>query len=65
VKTIDNYPTPENSRDVRAFLGLASFYRKLISNFAETAKHLTALTWKNKEFVWCPSQQEVFRELER
>jgi hypothetical protein len=63
VKAIENYPTPKNARDVRAFLGFPSFYRKLVPNFAETAKPLTALTRKNQKFVCGPSQQDVFRNL--
>jgi hypothetical protein len=28
VKAVREYPTPKNGKDVRAFLGLASFYRR-------------------------------------
>jgi hypothetical protein len=38
VKTVKDYPTPKNVKDVRAFLGLCSFYRKLVPKFAEIAK---------------------------
>jgi hypothetical protein len=41
VKVIENYPTPKDPRDVRAFLGLASFYGRLVPNFAEATKPLT------------------------
>jgi hypothetical protein len=54
---------PLNAKDVRAFLGLVSFYRRLVANFAETAKPLTKLTRKEQEFYWGPSQQEAFEEL--
>jgi hypothetical protein len=60
VKAIRQYPAPKNVRDVRAFLGLASFYRRLVPNFAELAKPLTTLTWKGREFSWGPSQREPF-----
>ena len=50
-------------KGVRAFLGLASFYRRLVQKFAETAKPLTKLTRKGQEFHWDPSQQEEFDEL--
>jgi hypothetical protein len=49
VKAVREYPTPKNAKDVRAFLGLASFYRRLVPSFAETAKPLTSLTRKNPE----------------
>jgi hypothetical protein len=63
MKAVKNYPTPRRPKEVRAFLGLASFYRRIVSNFAESAKPLTTLTRKNQEFVWGPSQQEAFENL--
>jgi hypothetical protein len=63
VEAIKGYPKPKNTRDVRAFIGLASFYRRLVPNFAKTAKFLTALTRKNQELTWGPSQQEAFDNL--
>jgi len=63
VKAIKVYPTPKNVKDVRAFIGLASFYRRLVPNFAEIAKPLTSLTRKNQGFVWGPSQQEAFERM--
>jgi hypothetical protein len=65
VKAVQNYPTPRNVRDVRAYLGLASFYRRLVPNFAEIAKPLTQLTRKGQEFTWGPRQQEVFEGLKQ
>ena len=37
-------------REVRAFLGLCSYYRKFVPEFAEIAALLHALTRKNKLF---------------
>jgi hypothetical protein len=63
VKAVKQYPVPKNVKDVRAFLGLASFYRKLVPNFAEVAKPLTMLTRKNQVFAWGPKQQEAFQNM--
>ena len=63
VEAIKGYPKPKNARDVRAFIGLASFYRRLVPNFAEIAKPLTALTRKNQEFAWGLTQQDAFDSL--
>ena len=60
VEAIKGYPTPKNARNVRAFIGLASFYRRLVPNFVEIAKPLTALTRKNQEFACGPTQQDAF-----
>jgi hypothetical protein len=32
VTAVRQYPVPKNVKDVRAFLGLASFYRRLVPN---------------------------------
>jgi len=63
VKAVRQYPTPKSVKDVRVYLGLASFYRRLVTNFASIAKPLTTLTRKNQEFIWGPSQQENFQNL--
>jgi hypothetical protein len=63
VKAVKNYPTPKNVRDVREFLGLASFYRRLVPEFAKIAKPLTTLILKNQDFLWGPNQQGAFDNL--
>jgi hypothetical protein len=65
VDAVKNYPTPRNTKDVRAFLGLASFYRRLVQNFAETARPLTQLTRRNQEFAWGFAQLEAFDALKQ
>jgi hypothetical protein len=61
VKAARDYPASKNVKDVRAFLGLASFYGKLVQDFATIAKPLTGLTKKDRPFWWCPSQQKAFQ----
>jgi hypothetical protein len=48
---------------VRAFLGLASFYRRLVPKFAEVAKPLTELLKKDAPFKWETKQQLAFDNL--
>ena len=45
------------------YLGLASFYRRLVPNFVSIAKPVTTLTRKYQEFIWGPRKQEVFESL--
>jgi hypothetical protein len=52
IKVMRVYPTPKNVKDVREFLGLASFYRRLVQDFATVAKFLTELTKKDRSFSW-------------
>jgi hypothetical protein len=63
VDGVENYPTSGNAKDVRSFSRLASFCRRLVPKFAETAKPPKKLTRKEQEFNWGPSQQEALEEL--
>jgi hypothetical protein len=63
VQAIREYPTPRTVRDVRAFIGLAGYYRRHVQNFAKIAKPLTNLTRKNVPFEWGPEQETAFRKL--
>jgi hypothetical protein len=63
LRVVQEYPTPKNVKDVRAFLGLCSFYRRLVPKFADIARPLTQLTRKDVEFKWHPEYQEAFEEL--
>jgi hypothetical protein len=51
-EAIRRYPEPKNIKEIRSFLGLAGFYRKLVRNFANIAKLLTELTRKDVPFNW-------------
>jgi hypothetical protein len=62
---IKNWPEPCNVREVRSFLGLASYYRKFIRNFAHMARPLTALTAKSVPFRWQQEQQTAFDVLKQ
>ena len=44
VEAISDWPTPRYVRDVRAFYGLASYYRRFVKGFATIAEPLTRLT---------------------
>ena len=63
VEAVAEWPVPQCVRDVRSFLGLASYYRKFIRDFAKIASPLHALTEKARQFVWSDDCQEAFDEL--
>ena len=48
VQAVAEWPIPSSVKDVRSFLGLASFYRKFIRFFSEIAAPLTDLTKKGR-----------------
>ncbi|KHJ86189.1 integrase core domain protein [Oesophagostomum dentatum] len=49
---IDKYPTPTNVTEIKAFLGMCSFFRRFVHNFALITSPLTALTKKDIPFIW-------------
>ena len=49
IVTVETWPTPKNLRDVRAFIGLCSYYRRYVRDFATVAEPLHALTKKARK----------------
>jgi hypothetical protein len=65
---VKDFPTPKNVKEVRAFLGLAGYYRRryyrrFAPRFEGIAKPLTDLTKKEIKFGWGPEQEEAFNAL--
>ena len=81
VAKIKDWPTPKTPKEVHSFVGLASYYRRFIPNFAKWAGPLHALivpaSFKQKirrgemkksdlpEFQWTPVCQEGFDQLKK
>lgn len=49
---VRTWPTPENSMEIKSFLGLVSYYRRFITDFSTIAKPLHKPTEAKKEFAW-------------
>ncbi len=64
-KAVANYPQPVNVSELRSFLGLVSYYRNFIENFAKIAQPLVNLLKKDKPFVWAKEQEEAFMQLRK
>ena len=60
IKAIKEFPTPKNADQVSSFIGLASYYRRFIRNFAEKAHALTNLTRKSVAWQWGADKQSAF-----
>ena len=65
VRTVVEWPRPQSVKDVRSFLGLASFYRRFIQNFSMKARALTDLTKDGIAWKWEDPEERAFRELKR
>ena len=65
VSAVKEFPVPRDVRQVRQFLGLSSYYRRFIAQFAKIAKPLHELTRKGVEFAWssdCQTAFDILRE---
>ena len=60
---VKNYPVPTTIRQLRGFLGLASYYRKFIKNFSTIAKPLNQLLEKDVSYLWTNQTQQAFETL--
>ena len=62
-QAIHNWPRPRNLTELRAFLGISGYYRRLVKNFSTIAAPLFALLSKEVRFDWTEESQEAFEEL--
>ena len=67
VEAISSFPKPDTKTAVRAFLGLAGYYRRFIPDFASVAAPLTDLTKKSvpNSGVWNEGCQRAFETLKK
>ena len=63
IEDVIKFPVPTTVRKVREFLGLTSYMRRFIKNYAKLAKPLNQLLKKDNPFQWGPEQQKAFEEL--
>jgi len=63
VEDVAAWPVPERLTEVRAFLGLCSYYRRFIRSFSAIAAPLFALTKKGRVFDWTDECQDSFVRL--
>ena len=63
MSAIRDWPVPRNCAEIQSFLGLCSYYRRFVQDFATIAAPLHALTHKQTSFTWGPEQQQAFDKL--
>lgn len=63
-EVVDNWPVPKCTTEIRQFLGMASYYRRFIKNFAQIAAPLKKLLQnETKQFCWTSDHDHAFKTL--
>lgn len=63
VQAILNVQTPKNIREIRRFVGTASWYRRFVPQFSTIIAPLTNLTRKRTPWNWTPECDRAFQQL--
>ena len=59
IKAISEWHVPEDTADIRSFMGLTSYYQRFIQGFLKISYHITSLQRNGVKF------QEIFENLKR
>ncbi|KAG6452699.1 hypothetical protein O3G_MSEX007747 [Manduca sexta] len=65
IEAVTKYKEPCNIHELRMFLGLTSYFRKFVKNYAILSHDLYQLLKKNRPWEWGPQQQTTFDLLKR
>jgi len=65
IEQVRSWPRPQSITEVRSFIGLVSYYRRFICQFAKVAAPLHALAGKNAKFIWTEECEVAFEELKQ
>ena len=63
IRAVEEWPTPQNWKELQRFLGFANFYRRFIQNYSKVAAPLTRLTSSKLSFSWSPEAEKAFLQL--
>jgi hypothetical protein len=65
IRAIADMPPPNTKRKVKSFLGLGSYYRRFIKNFAKRTYYIRKLTRENTKMVWSEKCQKEFDDIKK
>ncbi|GMF57151.1 unnamed protein product [Phytophthora fragariaefolia] len=60
VRVINEWPTPSNAKELRQFLGLATYLCKYVSNYASKIRQLSQLLKIDSAWDWTAECQQAF-----
>ncbi|CAG2216635.1 unnamed protein product [Mytilus edulis] len=63
VRALNEFPPPQNVKQLRRALGMFNWFRKFFSNYSSAAEPLTRLLKKSAKFVWSQEQKTSFTRI--
>jgi hypothetical protein len=60
-----DFPTPQNVKAVRSFLGMANQYARFSSKLAEVSKPIRDLLCKDTPWCWAEAQEQAFLDIKK
>jgi hypothetical protein len=63
IKAIMDWHIPKDVSNIRSFMGLEGYYRRLIKGFSKIGFPITSLQKKGIKFIWTSECEERFQEL--
>ncbi|KAM8701679.1 hypothetical protein ACLKA7_004874, partial [Drosophila subpalustris] len=63
VEAIQNLRAPTNCKELRQCLEMASWYRRLVPNFATLVQPMTVLLKKGRKWSWGEEEEDALRQL--
>lgn len=63
VTAVSSFPQPRSLRELRSFLGLCSYFRRFVPNFADVAQPFTQMLNKAVPYQWTKECESSFSQL--
>jgi transposase InsO family protein len=63
IEIMNKYPAPKNAKQLKSFLGVASYSRRFVKNFSQIAAPLRELIKKDVSYKWTEQCQKAFEDL--
>ena len=65
IEAVRDWHPPRTVKQVRSFLGMATYYSRFIKNYAEISRPLQNLNKKNTKFKWTEEEQRAFETIKQ
>ena len=65
IEAVSTYPVPNNTKELRQFLGLANYYRRFVAGYSKIVEPLHKQLTKDNKFNWDSKCQDAFDSLKQ